>query len=125
MITTVSNYNFIHLKPIAGFNYYRIKQIDIDGSFTYSVIVKVLNRNDIKQTIIAPNPVVDVLNIVEPNTTFINAVEVYDSKCALMIRKVVNAETQVYSVQVSILAKGNYMLKINYKTETKTFSFVK
>jgi hypothetical protein len=122
---TISNYNFTHLKPIAGFNYYRIKQIDIDGSFKYSVIVKVLNRNDIKQTIIAPNPVVDVLNIVEPTTTFINTVEVYDSKGALMIRKAVNANEQVYSLPVSALAKGNYVLKVNYKTETKTFSFVK
>jgi transcription elongation factor Elf1 len=122
---TVSNYTFIHLKPVTGFNYYRIKQIDLDGSFKYSVIVKVLNRNDIKQTIIAPNPVVDVLNIVEPTTTFINTVEVYDGKGALMIRKVVNADEQVYSLPVSTLARGNYVLKVNYKTETKKFSFIK
>jgi Secretion system C-terminal sorting domain len=123
--STVSNYYFTHLKPVVGFNYYRIKQIDIDGSYKYSVIVKVLNRNDIKQTIIAPNPVVDILNIVEPSTTFITSVEVYDSKGALVIRKAVNADEQVYSLPVSALSKGNYILKVNYKTETKTFSFVK
>ncbi len=123
--STVSNYNFTHLKPVVGFNYYRIKQIDIDGSFTYSVIVKVLNRNDIKQTIIAPNPVLDVLNIVEPTTIFISSVEVYDSKGALILRKAVNSDEQVYSLPVSTLAKGNYILKVNYKTETKTFSFIK
>jgi Secretion system C-terminal sorting domain len=123
--STVSNYNFTHIKPVTGFNYYRIKQIDADGSFKYSVIVKVLNRNDINQTIIAPNPVVDVLNIVEPYTTFISSVEVFDSKGALVIRKVVNSDEQVYSLPVSNLAKGNYILKVNYKTENKTFSFVK
>jgi transcription elongation factor Elf1 len=123
--SSVSNYTFTHLKPVTGFNYYRIKQIDLDGSFKYSVIVKVLNRNDIKQTIIAPNPVVDVLNIVEPTTTFIKTVEVYDGKGALMIRKVVNADEQVYSLPVATLARGNYVLKVNYKTETKTFSFIK
>ncbi len=123
--STVSNYNFTHLKPVTGFNYYRVKQIDVDGSFKYSVIVKVLNKNDIKQTIIAPNPVVDVLNIVEPNSKFINAVEVYDNKGALVIRKVIHSEEQVYSLPVSSLSKGNYILKVTYKTETKTFSFVK
>jgi transcription elongation factor Elf1 len=122
---TVSNYNFTHLKPVIGFNFYRIKQIDADGSFKYSAIVKVLNKNDIKQTIIAPNPVVDVLNIVEPTTTFITTVEVYDSKGSLMIRKIINANEQVYSLPVSILAKGNYMLKVNYKSSFKTISFVK
>jgi Secretion system C-terminal sorting domain len=123
--STVSNYNFSHLKPITGLNYYKIKQIDIDGSFTYSAIVKVLNKNDIKKTIIAPNPVVDILNIVEPTTTFITTVEVYDSKGALVIRKTVNADEQVYSLPVSMLAKGNYILKVNYKLDSKTISFVK
>jgi transcription elongation factor Elf1 len=122
---TISNYNFTHLKPITGFNFYRIKQIDVDGSFTYSVIVKVLNRNDIKQTIIAPNPVSDVLNIVEATATFISTVEVYDSRGALVIRKMVNADEQVYSLPVSMLAKGNYVLKINYKINSKTIAFIK
>jgi Secretion system C-terminal sorting domain len=122
---TISNYNFTHPKPITGFNFYRIKQIDIDGSFTYSVIVKVLNRNDIKQTIIAPNPVSDVLNIVEATATFISTVEVYDSRGALVIRKMVNADEQVYSLPVSMLAKGNYVLKINYKVNSKTIAFIK
>jgi hypothetical protein len=124
--SSVKDYSFTHLKPNTnGYNYYRLKMIDNDGSFKYTRIATVFIKDDIKQTIIAPNPVVDVLNIVEPSTTFITTVEVYDSKGALMISKIVNAETQVYSLPVSILAKGNYMLKVNYKTETKTFSFVK
>jgi cytochrome b involved in lipid metabolism len=123
--STVSNYNFTHLKPLTGFNYYRIKQIDVDGSFKYSVIVKVINNENIKQTIIAPNPVVDVLNIVEPTSIFINSIEVYDAKGLLVIRKTINAETQVYSLPVMHLPKANYMLKINYKNEMKTISFVK
>jgi cytochrome b involved in lipid metabolism len=121
----VLQYNFTHTKPVTGFNYYRIKQIDTDGSFKYSVIVKVINNENIKQTIIAPNPVVDVLNIVEPAQIFINSIEVYDAKGLLVIRKTINAETQVYSLPVSDLAKSNYILKIIYKGETKSISFIK
>jgi hypothetical protein len=123
--STVSNYNFTHAKPVTGFNYYRIKQIDLDGNYTYSAIVKVLNKNDVKQTIIAPNPVIDVLNIVEPITIYISSVEVYDGKGALLIRKLVNRDEQVYSLPVSMLANGNYVLKVNYKTGSKTMSFIK
>jgi cytochrome b involved in lipid metabolism len=123
--STVSNYIFTHTKPVTGFNYYRIKQIDTDGSFKYSVIVKVINNENIKQTIIAPNPVVDVLNIVEPTSIFINSIEVYDAKGLSVIRKTINEETQVYSLPVMHLPKANYMLKINYKNETKTIPFVK
>ncbi len=123
--TSTSYYNFTHLKPAVGFNYYRIKQIDLNGSFKYSAIVKVLNRNDIKQTSIVPNPVADVLNLIEPSITFINSIDVYDSRGSLVMHKNILSETQVYSLPVYTLAKGNYILKINYKTETKSISFVK
>ena len=123
--STVSKYNFLHLKPVTGFNFYRIKQFDKDGRFTYSEIVKVLYRNNLSETIIAPNPVVNVLNIVEPKAVFIKTVQVYDSKGALIIDKIVNAEIQVYSLQVVSLQKGNYILKIIYQDKTKSFSFIK
>jgi hypothetical protein len=122
---SVSNYSFNHNNPVSGFNYYKLKQIDQNGSYKYSPIVKVLYNKNIKQTFIAPNPVVDVLNIVEPKAIFITTVEVYDTKGALLIRRTINAEEQVYSVPVSNLAKGLYKLKINYKGETKTHSFLK
>jgi hypothetical protein len=121
----IKNYNFLHQKPVSGFNFYRIKQIDDNGNFKYSVIVKVLNRSNIKQTIIAPNPVTDILNVLEPAAAFINSVEVYDSKGALIIRKIINAEAAVYSLPVAVLTSGNYVFKINYKNESKTFLFVK
>jgi transcription elongation factor Elf1 len=122
---SINNYSFNHNNPVSGFNYYKLKQIDQNGNYKYSAIVKVLYNKNIKQTIIAPNPVADVLNIVEPKAIFINTVEVYDAKGALLIRRTLNAEEQVYSVPVSNLAKGIYTLKINYKGETKIHSFLK
>ncbi|MEQ1554418.1 MAG: T9SS type A sorting domain-containing protein [Ferruginibacter sp.] len=122
---TITNYNFTHLNPVVGFNYYRIKQIDLNGSFKYSVIVKVLNSKNIKQTIIAPNPVLDILNIVEPTETFVKSLEVYDTKGTLIIRKNINADIQVYGLPVLALSKGKYILKINYNNDPKTIPFIK
>lgn len=122
---STSYYNFTHLKPAAGFNYYRIKQIDINGAYKYSVIVKVLNKNDIKETIIAPNPVADILNVVEPASIFINSMDVYDTKGSLLIHKNIQSDVQVYSLPVSLLKTGNYILKINYKNDSKTVRFIK
>ena len=123
--STISKYNFTHLKPLSGFNYYRIKQKDLDGSIKYSVIVKVLNSNNISQTLIVPNPVADLLNVIEPRSIFINSTEVYDSKGTLIFRKNFNTEAQVFSLPVSILRSGNYMLKINYKNDSKSARFIK
>jgi hypothetical protein len=110
---------------LSGFNYYRIKQKDLDGSIKYSVIVKVLNSNNISQTLIVPNPVADLLNVIEPRLNFITSAEVYDTKGALIFRKNINTEAQVFSLPVSILRSGNYMLKINYKNDSKSLRFLK
>ncbi|MFZ1799483.1 MAG: T9SS type A sorting domain-containing protein [Chitinophagaceae bacterium] len=38
--TTVNNYNYTDPKILSGSNYYRLKQIDNDGRFTYSSVIK-------------------------------------------------------------------------------------
>ncbi len=42
--TTVSNYNFTDNDFIEGNNYYRIKQVDMDGHASYSVVVHIINN---------------------------------------------------------------------------------
>ncbi len=40
-----SSYNFTHTQPSIGKNYYRIKQIDIDGKYTFSNILVMVYNN--------------------------------------------------------------------------------
>ncbi|MGB0521333.1 MAG: T9SS type A sorting domain-containing protein [Flammeovirgaceae bacterium] len=40
--TTLMNYRFYDLEPQVGGNYYRLKQVDLDGSFTNSRVVEVI-----------------------------------------------------------------------------------
>jgi Secretion system C-terminal sorting domain len=120
-----NNYSFTHLNPVSGLNYYRIKQIDRDGSFKYSIVVTVLKREGIKQTIIAPNPVKNILTVIEPSTVFTATAAIYSSNGTLVMRKIINSDVQVYSMPVSNLPAGNYILKLQYKNEIKAYSFMK
>ncbi len=52
------SYNFIHTSPSAGINYYRLKQVDKEGNFTYSGIRTVFFANAI-QLSFYPNPAID------------------------------------------------------------------
>jgi hypothetical protein len=122
---TIKKYEHKDVHPAVGFNFYRIKQIDMDGRFTYSAIVKVLNAKNIKEAFIAPNPVIDMVNLVEPEAIFITTVEVYDSRGAVVLRKNINNQVQLYSLPVSTLPKGNYVLKVNYEKSMKSIAFVK
>jgi Secretion system C-terminal sorting domain/GEVED domain len=52
--TGLKNYSFTHTNPTNGANYYRLKQVDIDGQFDYSKVVNVTIEND--KISIYPNP---------------------------------------------------------------------
>lgn len=58
--TETKHYNFIHDRPSAGINYYRIKQVDFDEQYSYSNVVELHVDHDsrVKNIMMAPNPVV-------------------------------------------------------------------
>lgn len=100
-------YSFTDASPFTGKNYYRLKQIDHDGIFDYSV-VKELTYGKKDQISIFPNPTKENLHIdgLEKN----DLVRIYDRS-----GKVVFEYTAVlYAADISIknLAKGVYYLEI-------------
>ena len=54
--TSIQNYQFVHETPANGFNYYRLRQQDIDGSFEYSDLRVLSFYNFNKDLSIYPNP---------------------------------------------------------------------
>ena len=55
------NYDFTDAAPLAGFNYYRLKMIDKDDTFSYSTIKAVKFEGGTDALAVYPNPVSDVL----------------------------------------------------------------
>lgn len=51
-----TNYKFTDKNPIPGVNYYRLRQVDNDGSISFSKIIDVNSEGGVSETIIYPNP---------------------------------------------------------------------
>jgi hypothetical protein len=49
-------YNFLDEAPLPGVNYYRLKQVDKDGTSEYSKIIAISPQTDASRFIIYPNP---------------------------------------------------------------------
>lgn len=59
-----SDYRFTDQKPNRGLNYYRLKSVDRDNSFTYSNIVLIQLKTDgTIATVVSPNPAINNINI--------------------------------------------------------------
>ncbi|MBC7887627.1 MAG: T9SS type A sorting domain-containing protein [Ferruginibacter sp.] len=61
--SVIKKYNAFDSKPVAGLNYYRIKQVDMDSKYKYSVTVSVKVNIDKVFATVLTNPFIDYISI--------------------------------------------------------------
>jgi len=120
--TMLQQYFFTDLKPLSGVNYYRLKQVDTDGRFTYSAVVKVTMDAAKQLWTVYPNPAHDqsVVRVLS-DMTKVNIILTDGSGKQVYRRSmpVAKAGEQIV-LPLANLAKGIYLLKVETATESKT-----
>lgn len=107
--SAVNYYSFTHQQPAEGVNYYRIRQEDIDGSYSYSKIISIIIEQK-NHTAVYPNPVLRNAPLTIQLKTKGNA-ELYNAMGMLVFQKYLSAG--VHSVLLPPLQSGLYQLKAN------------
>jgi hypothetical protein len=129
---TISAYNFDDLNPATGYNYYRLKTIDNDGTFEYSWIVPINvadngGGNGITQ--IFPNPTQGTLNVWLTSTQDQTAVfHVYDvlGRAIAEVSKDLKTGSNRLEFSFSSLSGGTYIISYIDATGEKQYAkFVK
>ncbi len=104
------NYSVIDNNPKNGINYYRLKQTDFDGTYTYSKIQAVkFEESENNDIYIYPNPVIgEILNIETKNeNSTINLYNCIGEKMKITITNSLNK----HIIDVSELPKGIYFVE--------------
>jgi hypothetical protein len=106
------HYSAVDAQPFSGLNFYRLKQVDVDGAFTYSevVVVRMDGQTVVSDPVLFPNPGSGELNIVldgEGSVTF----QLVDAlgRVALTERREITAGTKV-NMNTDALPAGSYQL---------------
>ncbi len=125
--TTNQNYTFTDFTPLkSGHRYYRLKQFDLDGTFTYTDL-RVVDFEINNQVTVFPNPFeneINVWNLREDmqltNIQVMNSIGqiVYDSY------NIQNTEQLLINMEDDIPA-GMYFLRLISNEETQTFPILK
>lgn len=126
--TAKGAYQFTDEVPLSGINYYRLKMMDIDGSFTYSPVRSVvLGEGKATNVSIAPNPakgqVFVKLNADEAKAITLVLVDV-TGKTVLTERKNLESGFNQLPLNVSNYPQGLYFLKIVDANTTETHRLV-
>jgi hypothetical protein len=102
------NYAFTDIHPSKGMNYYRLRQVDHDGSDTYSWIESI-NMESGNKTGVYPNPASDRIYFDQiPEGSMIN---IFDAKGQL-INKLDSMEIKG-QLDISSFVSGVYLIQIN------------
>jgi hypothetical protein len=114
--STLQNYEFMDTNPIAGLNYYRLKQIDQDNTFAYSTIRTVQMGKDGNEIAVFPNP--SSTNLTITGLTGGESIKVFD----LTGRVVYQQKAVGTDVQLSVtgLNDGLYNVQIVNEKGGKT-----
>lgn len=89
--------------------YYRLKQTDYDGKFTYSKIIYVdTHELEKEHVVVYPNPASDILNIVNPKDTPVSIRMTNDQLVVVFEKRDAQRETKL---DVSAFKNGMYMLE--------------
>jgi len=103
------NYSAIHHTPAAGINMYRLEQIDMDGTTTYTRVAVVKFEHQATYSLV-PNPANEYFDIIGVNSG--DHVHVYDATGRLIINKVAETNNSV-TIDASTLHAGYYQVVIN------------
>ncbi len=100
-----NNYEYVHLSPNAVLpNYYRLKQVDIDGRFSYSAVRRVKFGKSVLT--ITPNPAINFVKIYSTQTP-IN-VTIFDQGGRRVASNVLTSG--MLQIDISRYAKGSYTI---------------
>ena len=122
----LANYSFTDATlPNTSIVYYRLKMIDIDGTYSYSKTIPVRLNNNFSNALVYPNPTTGPLNIrltqaIKANTSLV----VTDVAGRTVQQQQVNKGVFSISLEVSKLPAGRYFIRINDDQDVIRQSFV-
>lgn len=105
------DYEIVDTMPLQGVSYYRLKQTDFDGAFTYSPVKRVQLDGEVYQLKAFPNPTKDKFTITtgfELDKSNVKLVDLLGKEMPIVLR----AEGVFYEVKPQSLVPGVYILHV-------------
>ncbi|WP_448518598.1 T9SS type A sorting domain-containing protein [Rhodoflexus sp.] len=121
------HYQFTDIRPMRGVNYYRLRQVDADGTFTFSPMVDLVVEHDKRQWLeVYPNPTkgsnlkVQLLAD-QPHSTTLRIYDILGRLVCQQSVQVVKGSNQWTIETVKDFAKGVYLLQVGESQQTVKF----
>ena len=119
-----NNYALDDASPLSGVNYYRLKIVDRDGSYKYSFIIAV-NNKQLQTLTLFPNPVNDHPYITHAKAAAGAVISIYAMDGRTISSTLVSKGAVQTTIDLSTLAAGVYQLVYRNGSSVESMKFVK
>lgn len=109
----------------AGIQYYRIRQVDKDGRYTYSQTVQIKVNPKTGMFSLGSNPVAGELILLNENNVGVHQLHVADLSGRILLERKINSTGAVIRTTVSNLQPGYYLLKVSSINGEITIPWIK
>jgi len=117
--TSKLQYTYPDYAFVSGRNYYRIRQVDINGRQTYTSVVTLENLRSAASLSVSPNPAMDKIQVLVPEAGIISIVDING-------KTVQQADvTSVTTIDISALQAGAYFIRYQGTAASGSLRFVK
>lgn len=123
----MTTYNFADGHMLSGNNYYRLRQVDLDGVVRYSKVVTLSNNTDLSASTkmsVYPNPAAATLNYsvssAAPQQVIVQVYNLAGVVCYTSQQQLYAGSNQ-QSIALSGLKNGNYFLKVTNREGSTQF----
>lgn len=122
----IQEYNYAHEKVGMGLHYYRIQQVDYDGTNEFSFIVSVEIKESSQEVSITPNPSSSFVSVVSKRLfTAQSSYQLLNMRGQIVQENRLVENTSVFELEIFDLPQGIYFLKIIIGNEAITKKITK
>lgn len=121
-----SSYSFQHINAGSGAIWYRIKQVDKDGRFTYSKNILLVFLKDKNSLTVFPNPASEIVHVSLPQAATTSTITVYDINGRIVyLLTSIPENRQVVSIPILAWRNGVYYLSLDQGGKKQTLQLLK
>jgi Tfp pilus assembly protein PilX len=118
-------YGFTDPHPAEGNNFYRIRQVDIDGNYSWSSVVQFTIGTVPSAIHLQSNPVTNEAILVNNEQLLVRRMQVVDIAGRILIDQPLYSSNSILKINVQRLRSGYYLLRVNIAGKNTSLAFLK
>lgn len=120
-----AKYAAVDMSPIQGMNFYRLRQVDLDGKFTFSAVRQVnFNGKDQQEITVYPNPSRGFVNVLASKSNTPVQYSITNMSGKSVQSGVLRADGTVNTLNIQTLPAGIYMIQVRDENGPRTSKLV-